>query len=301
MADPLDLPSHPRRASGVPLTPPPCWDGSDPAGRTILVRCVSGDAECVRLARYLPLLAGRRADVLLDCPPSLARLLARLPGVRLHGRTDPSPPADAQVTLDDLPRLFGTTPATVPTFGAYLRPAPALLATWRERLRPARGGPRPYLVGLAENDAVQPQHRGRSQADADPLAALALTPAVQVVWLRRDAAIVRTRHRPVGVQIGDVDHALTDVADTAAVIAPLDLVIATDPLVAQVAGACGKPAWALLPFGADWCGCAAGDDTPWYPSMRLFRQTIPGDWSDVSAAVSEALRARLAEGTSVAA
>lgn len=288
MAHPLDFCRPIRAWTSRTNVQPATWDGSDPAGMTILVRCDSDLGECVRLARYLPLLTGRRATVLAECPATLAALLARLPGVGVISTGTTALPADVQVTLSALPELFGTTPATVPTFTCYLRPGAALVAAWRERLRPARGGSSPYLVAVAP-----------SIAEPDVSMTFEPVPRVEVISIQEGPGAAAARVS--APRLGKAGYPLHDLADAAAVIASVDLVIATNPVVAHLAGALGKPVWMPLPFAAEFCGSIAGDDTSWYPSMRLFRQASPGDWSHVAAAVTRDLRSQFPTGPSVAA
>ena len=284
----------PSLAACGPAFGAPHWDGSDPAGRTILVHCGPALSECIQWVRYVLLLTGRRADVVLACPPTLIRLFGRLPGVRVVGQGEPLPPADAHVALGDLPVLFGTTAATIPTFASYLRPAPMLASAWRERLRPLRpGNRRPHLVGIAADAG--------GWAFRELQACITSTnPAAHVVSISAGVATSTGSNPAAGSLMGEVAYTLDDLADTAAVLAQLDVVIAADPVVAHLAGASGRPVWTLVPAGAEGCW-SVGDDTPWYPSMRLFRQAVAGDWSDVSAAVTQSLRDRLAAATATAA
>jgi hypothetical protein len=222
----------------------PRWDGSDPAGRTILVACDASLGECILLARYLPLLAGRRARVIVASPAPLNRLLAQMPGVEVASTAADMHAAEVLVSIGALPRLFGTTPATIPTFGAYFRPPTALLDAWRQRVRPMRdAGQRVVGVSLS---------------------------ACSDNW--RDALL-----RTPETQFVELDDLTLD--DAAAAVSMLDLTLATESPVAHLAGALGKPARVLARFSPDWCWQASGDDTPWYPSTRLFRQPSPSDWT----------------------
>ena len=278
-------------AVGVPI-----WDGADPAGRTILVQCEPRLDDCIQFARYLPLLSGRRADVVLVCQPPLTRLLGRMPGVRTVAETDAIPFADARVHLGSLPRLFDTTPATVPTFASYLRPAAPLVASWRNRFQMTHAAvPRPRLVGLACHATGSPGEDGVAPASARIHADLApLANVAGVRWVAVEpapASFVSAATRG-DADVIDVAPKFDDLADTAAVIVQLDLVIAAgDSVVAHLAGALGKPVWTLVRSPADWRWSLAGDDTPWYPSMRMLRQSPDGDWSDAIDAAVRALRA----------
>jgi hypothetical protein len=237
----------------------PRWDGSDPAGRTILVACDSSLGECVLLARYLPLLAGRRARVIVASPAPLSRLLGQMPGVEVASTAAEMHSVDVLVSIGSLPRLFGTTPATIPTFGAYFRPPTALLETWRQRVRPMReAGQRVVGVSLT--------------ACADN-------------WRE---ALLRTPE----TQFIELDDLTLD--DASAAISMLDLVTATESPVAHLAGALGKSARVLARFSPDWCWEAGGDDTPWYPSVRLFRQPSPNDWASPFRELADFLNPRTA-------
>lgn len=236
----------------------PRWDGSDPAGRTILVACDAALGECILLARYLPLLAGRRARVIVACPASLKRLINQMPGVETATLGSAMPEADVVASIGSLPRLFGTTPATIPTFGAYFRPPTALLDTWRQRIRPMRdAGQRVVGVSLT---------------------------ACSDNWREALLRSPDTRF---------IDLADLELDDAAAAISMLDLAIVTESPVAHLAGALGKPARVLARFSPDWCWQASDDDTPWYQSVRLFRQPTPGDWASPLREVAEFLNPRL--------
>jgi hypothetical protein len=254
---PHDQLSGTSKASSLPNLPR--WDGSDPAGRTILVACDSSLGECILLARYLPLLAGRRARVIVACPTPLERLIAQMPGVDVAPAASEMPEADVIASIGSLPRLFGTTPATVPTFGAYFRPPTVLLDTWRQRVRPMRdAGQRVVGVSLT--------------ACADN-------------W--REALL-----RTPDTQFIELDDLPLD--DAAAAVSMLDVVLATESTVAHLAGALGKPARVMARFSPDWSWQASGDDTPWYPSVRLFRQPTPGDWASPLCEMAEFLNPRAA-------
>jgi hypothetical protein len=273
-----------RHVTGVPL-----WDGSDPAGRTILVHCEPRLDDCVQFARYLPLLGGRRANVVVACPPPLLRLFGRMPGVRAIAEGDAPPPLDAQVSISSLPRLFDTTLATIPTFASYLRAAAPLVHAWRNRLSHGFG------------DVRRPRSVGFAWAGGDPVVAERLFHLAGVAglrWLFLESlpeslgAGVNRPDRDIDTDVDDVAAELGDLADTAAVIAQLDLVIASgDSVAAHLAGALGKPVWTFVPASAGRRWPSAGHRAPWYPSMRLFRQGADGDWSDALDAAGRSLRA----------
>ena len=276
---------------GAPKCPAdlPHWDGSDPAGRTILVYCEQGFGDCIQFARYLPLLGGRGARVVVSCPPALVRLFASLPAISVVADDKPPPAADCCVAIASLPMMFRTTPATIPTFAAYLRPARHLATAWQERLRPMRVDGR-RLIGLAwAGNPAQAEDRWRSLS-LDQLAPLVAVPGVRFVSLQKGPAAPQENNRWAGLELVDFSTEFGDFADTAAAASQLDLVIAADTSVAHLAGALGKPTWTLVRFAADWRWALSGSDTAWYPSMRLFRQQTRGDWSPVIREIADALK-----------
>jgi hypothetical protein len=185
-----------------------------------------------------------------------------MPGVEVAAAGAEIPAAEMLVSIVALPRLFGTTPATIPTFGAYFRPPTALLETWRQRVRPMRdAGHRVVGVSLS---------------------------ACSDNWRE---ALLRTPETRF-IELDDLE-----LDDAAAAIAALDLTIATESSVAHLAGALGKPARVLTRFAPDWCWQASGDDTPWYPTARLFRQPSPGDWASPLRELADFLHPRTARAT----
>lgn len=267
----------------------PPWDGSDLAGRTILIHAEQGLGSAIQFVRYVPLVAARGGKVILECQPPLARLFASLVGrgaEAIVGKGEPLPEFAVHAPLMSLPRLFGTTLTTIPNTVPYLSVEEQLRALWRERLAYL---PEPR-VGLAW--AGNPNHandRNRS-LPARLLAPLLARPGLSFIDLQVGAAASERADLPEGALASPGE--LRDFADTAAIIAELDLVISVDTAVAHLAGALAKPVWILLPFVGEWRWLEERTDTPWYPTMRLFRQQRPGDWEGVIGAVGEALPAR---------
>jgi len=185
-----------------------------------------------------------------------------------------------------LPRIFGTTSTNIPRTVPYLQADAKDAKTWQHRL--ASHSPI-VKVGLAW--AGNPAHkndRNRSIKLA-LLAPLGQVPGVRFFSLQKGDAAAQAEARPPGMELVDWTVELKDFADTAALIANLDLVIAVDTAVAHLAGALGKPVWTLLPFVPDWRWLLEREDSPWYPTMRLFRQSSWGDWDSVIMRVAEAL------------
>ncbi|WP_052710047.1 glycosyltransferase [Azospirillum thiophilum] len=275
--------------------PTPLWDGGDPDGRRILLHDEQGLGDGIQFARYAPLLARRGAHVIVECNDALARLLATLPGVaEVVGRSAPTPAHDGHAALMSLPHLLGTTLATIPSEVPYLAADPSLVERWRDRLGPARAGLRVGLVWAGNPDL--PDDPKRSPG-LEPLLPLLDLPGVVFVSLQKGAGradLERLGGRlPVGFR--DVGNELGDLADTAAVVAQLDLVISVDSAVAHLAGALGRPVWTMVRAESEWRWMLERTDSPWYPTMRLFRQRRAGDWSDVVAELRTALERMVRE------
>ncbi|HVC63204.1 MAG TPA: tetratricopeptide repeat protein [Acetobacteraceae bacterium] len=258
--------------------PGPVWTGDDPAGRTILVHAEQGFGDTIQFARYLPLIVARGGQAVLACERPVLPLLATLPGVRVVAKDATLPRYDAWIDQMSLPLAFATRPDTIPSAAGYLHADPALAARWRERL--PDGG----KIGLAWGG--NPLHSNDRRRSLPPAA---------VARLRAlgGGSVVNLQVGPRAgeARLPDLSPFLTDYAETAALVATLDLVLTVDTSVAHVAGALGVPCWVMLPFAPDWRWMPGRDNTPWYASLRLFRQPRPGDWDGVIDAVAAALPA----------
>jgi tetratricopeptide (TPR) repeat protein len=267
-------------------TPP--WAGEPSVGRVLLVHEEQGVGDYIQFCRFVPL-AAERARLRLRVPRSLQRLLRTLGGpweaiVPRDGGA--APDFDLHCPILSLPRALGITLDNLPP-APYLRAEPAPVAAWRERLASLPG----RHVGLAwAGNPDYPNDRGRSLAGG-ALAALAGTPGVAFVSLQIGGApwtALSTEQR-AALNLQDWTAELTDFADTAALIAALDLVVSVDTSIAHLAGALGHPVWLLNRFDTDWRWLREREDSPWYPSLRIFRQEQPGDWDGVLARVRAAL------------
>ncbi len=277
---------HPRHREDFPVLPGPVWpgpvgNGQDPAGRTILVRAEQGFGDAIQFARYLPEIRRLGGRPVLACAPPLIPLFDRVEGVRVVPAALPPPPYDAWIDQMSLPRVFGTTLDTIPAAEGYLRAAGPAVEAHRAGL------PSGVLrVGVAW--AGNPRHRNDRRRTPPPetFAPLLALPGVCFVNLVPDRPFpgLAMPARP-----------LTDFAETAALIAALDLVVSVDTAVAHLAGALGRPVWIALPRAADWRWFLNSDVTPWYRSARLFRQPVPGAWPDVAARLAEALEIGLTD------
>jgi Flp pilus assembly protein TadD len=266
----------------------PLWLGDQPIdGKTILLHADEALGDSIQFARYVPMVAALGARVILEVKPAVKSLLAGVSGVThcIDRSATPSLAFDLHCPLGSLPLVFGTRLETIPFAEAYL-PAPTAvqMKAWEERL-----GPRTRLrVGLVWSG--DPGHKNDHNRSIG-LRALAplLDCDAQFVSLQKgirdeDRAFLRGRR-----DIIDLTDQLTDFSDTAALMSCLDLVISVDTSVVHLAGALGIPVWTILPFNPDWRWLLNRDDSPWYRSMRLFRQPARGDWSSVVDQVRGAL------------
>ncbi|MDH6258920.1 tetratricopeptide (TPR) repeat protein [Bradyrhizobium sp. BR13661] len=264
-------------SDGDPVFGEPEWQGEPLAGRTLLVFAEYGLGDALHFVRYLPMVTGKGGKIILQVQPALASLLRQLPDVTVIPRGEALPPFDLQTPLMSLPRLFGTTLDNLPAAVPYLHPDPARLSRWRAVL----GREIRLKVGVVW--AGNPRHKGDRQRSLTAEAVLPrlIMPGVQLYSLQKeprdeDAAVLTALRETVI----DLAPALGDFADTAAAVAALDLVIAVDTSVAHLAGALGRPVWMLTPYALDWRWLRDREDSPWYPTMRLFRQRRPREWDD---------------------
>jgi tetratricopeptide repeat protein len=280
------------RAGQVPAWPLsrllPDLDSIHVSGRTILATHEDGFGDTLQFVRYVPQLARRGARVLLLAPRPLAALLSRVEGVAAVLQPgDPIPEFDWHCPMFSFPRALATTLATIPNAIPYLHSNPELTAAWTVRLGPRTGQLR---VGLAWAGQARPWATGFTALDArrslDPklLAPLGELPGVAFVSLQKDA--VRLPPFP----ILDPMQSVADFDDTAAIVSLLDLVVSVDTSVAHLAGGLGCPVFLLDRYDNCWRWLSDREDSPWYPTLRIFRQPTPGDWPEVVARVAAALR-----------
>jgi tetratricopeptide (TPR) repeat protein len=273
------------KEAGRPTFPQPRWDGSALAGRTIVLFPEQGLGDTLQFARYAPLVKACGGTVFLGCQPPLLRLLSNCPGVdRVLLQDTPLPDFDVHAPLLSLPRLFGTTLSNVPPPLAALRPAPEVVAPWQRRF--AGDG---FRVGIAWQGS--PQHRGdrKRSVPLGQFAPLAQVPGVRLISLQQGHGSEQRAAAPFPLE--GPDAPLQDVAEAAALVACLDLVVCVDTALAHLAGTIGVPVWLALPFAPDWRWLLGRADSPWYPGMRLFRQPRPGAWEPVFVELARALAA----------
>jgi hypothetical protein len=228
---------------------------------------------------------------MLQVKAPLRRLLATAPGVRSVVTVDEPPPAfDFHCPMLSLPRAFGTDLATIPAQVPYLFADPVAAAAWRERI-----GPQGLRIGLVWGGWSGHNRNHRRSLGLASLAPLASVKGLRFVSLQKGPPAEELAAGRVPLDILDIAPELDDLADTAAAIAALDLVISVDTSVAHLAGAVGKPVWILLPYAPDFRWLLEREDSPWYPTARLFRQPVADTWVPVVARLTGDLH-RLADG-----
>jgi Flp pilus assembly protein TadD len=262
--------------------PRPRWDGSSPAGRTILLYAEQGFGDTFQFVRYAPLLKERGARVIVECQEPLVRILRGCPGIdRIVPRGEPLPEYDVQAPFLSLPGLLRTTLDTVPANVPYLEADPGLVERWRQELSGVEG----RKIGVAWQG--NPKYSADRQRSIPLLriAPLARLPAVRLVSLQKMHGIDQIAAVSGDFSVIDFGSRLDDAngafMDTAALMKSLDLVVTSDTAIPHLAGALGVPVWLALPKVADFRYLLRREDSPWYPTMRLFRQTEAGNWDEV--------------------
>ncbi|MBW4579432.1 MAG: tetratricopeptide repeat protein [Tildeniella nuda ZEHNDER 1965/U140] len=289
----------------------PLWDGSDLTGRTILLHAEQGLGDTIQFIRYAAIVAQRGGRIVLTCHQPLMRLLSTVPEIaQLVPLGYPVPNFDVYAPLMSLPGILGTTLETVPAQIPYLTPPAesrvqlAIPPRLKELAKqPDQSHQPPLKVGIVWSGGHLYK---KNQSRSCPLMhfqRLLQLPDIAYYSLQKGIAQINLAELGWESQVQDLSSQLSDLADTAAAIAQLDLVITVDTSIAHLAGALGKPVWVLLTFLPDWRWMLHREDTPWYPTMRLFRQTQPDDWQGVLDRLSQALLRRdlpnpLGEGTS---
>jgi tetratricopeptide (TPR) repeat protein len=269
------------------------WNGSeDVAGKCVLTYAEQGLGDTIQFSRFAKLRAARGAQVVLSLQDSLCGLFDGFDGgIRVIGRASPLPAFDRHIPLLSLPRVFGTTLEAVGTEVPYLSATDERIAKWRDRLGAAKG----RRIGIRWQGSTTRADVGRSFR-LHELAPLAAVPQVQLMSLQKDAGIEQLllpRDWPVTVPGEEFDF-----LDTAALMTLCDLVITSDTSVAHLAGALGCPTWVALKHRPDWRWMLQRNDSPWYPTVRLFRQDVPGDWPGVFTRMQAALAGASAPGGS---
>jgi len=271
-----------------PFAGRPRWDGADLQGKVILLYAEQGFGDALQFARYVPLVAKRGGRVIVSCRTQLKKLFEQATwDCSVVDAGQPPPAFDLCCSLLSLARIFGTTQTTIPAEVPYLQAEGGKAARWEARLAAAGGVLKVGLVWATE--ARTPIALSKS-LNLDMLGPLAVVPDVIFYSLQKGPAASEAVRAPNGMRLVDVAAELGDFSDTAALISRLDLIVTIDTAVAHLAGALDKPVWTLTHWPPDWRWLLGRDDSPWYPSMRLFRRGRTDAWSDVVSRVGEALQ-----------
>jgi Flp pilus assembly protein TadD len=260
----------------------PLWQGEDLAGRTILLHHEQGFGDTIQCLRYVPLVAARGGRVVLRIERALVRLAAGLPdNVVISPQGGRLPDFDVWSPLLSLPRVLETRVDNIPATVPYLRVRSAVAERWKRRLAPLDG----LKVGLVWGGSPRHANDFRRSIDVARLAPLFGIPGARLVSLQAGPRAADITAAPAGALV-DLAAELTDFVETAGALMNLDLLIAVDTSVVHLAGALGRPVWAMLPFSPDWRWLLDREDSPWYPTARLYRQSKPGEWDAVIARVA---------------
>jgi tetratricopeptide (TPR) repeat protein len=268
------------------------WRGEEAPDKTLLVRAEQGLGDVIQFIRFIPLLKAKVGRVLFECQPSLTRLFKNFSGIhetysRNADLSPPDVPYDVDSPLLSLPGILGVTLDSIPGQAPYILPEKDRVEEWKQRIPPEA---EQIKIGIVWAGHVG--HRGNSKRSTSLFswAPLAGIRGVTFFSLQVGEAGAEAQTPPSGMNLVDLTDPIADFADTAAFLSHLDLIISVDTAVAHLAGSMGKPVWTLLPFAPDWRWLLGRRDTPWYPTMRLFRQGVPGDWKGVFEAVARDLR-----------
>ncbi len=277
-----DLPPH--------YSEQPNWDGRSNKQHAVLLRGEQGIGDIFQFIRYAPLVKQRVGKVYVECQKKLVPILRTCPGIdRLIEEGTTLPRFDAQAVLLSLPHILGTRLETIPHNVPYLFADALLVQEWRQRMEAIDG----FRIGV--------NWRGRSGTGTyrlrdippDYFRGVAKVPGARIISLQKgaihDELTAMSEDVPPFVPDADVHEDHGAFMDTAAIMMNLDLVITSDTAIAHLAGALGVPVWILLPFSPDWRWLLDRNDSPWYPTMRLFRQKSLGDWRGVFEAIRAAV------------
>jgi tetratricopeptide (TPR) repeat protein len=271
--------------------PQQIWDGSDISGKTVFLYAEQGFGDTIQFIRFAPLVAALGGKVIIECHKELKSLIRHVRGVdTVITREDPLPEFDVHYPLLSLPLIFNTTPESIPANIPYIMTDQKKVQQWKERIQSDNAR---MKIGLVWS--------GNPKYKADQFRSISLSSFLQL-WevegtsfysLQKGEAASQVKELPQETKLIDYTDEIHDFSDTAALIENLDLVISVDTAVAHLAGALGKSVWTLLPFSPDWRWMLNREDSPWYPTMRLFRQPSVGDWFSVIERVKDELKYKL--------
>ena len=272
----------------------PAWRGPGRSGERVLVLNDHGLGDTIQFCRYLPLMAAAGVEPTFLCPPRLHRLLGSLTGIRLIDKWTSGERFDAQIAVSSLPRAFATRVDSVPAVVPYLAAEPERARRWAARI-----GDDGFKIGVVWQGNPNPEVDITRAAPLAAYAPLAAIPGVRLISLQKGCGVEQLADLPAGMRVESLgegfDAGPDAFIDTAAAMANLDLVVTCDTSVAHLAGALARPTWVALKQDAEWRWLRDRDDSPWYPTMRLFRQTQRADWCGVFAEMAAAVRTMVVE------
>jgi tetratricopeptide (TPR) repeat protein len=265
-------------SSKPPKISAPKWQGEDIAGRRILVFAEQGLGDAIQFARYLPQLIRRGADVTFFCPAKLVRLFRPLnAGIAFATSLAEQETFDFQCALMSLPLRLGTDLASIPGKVPYLEPEADLAGSWKQTI-----GEAGFKIGIAWQGKPDGKIDWGRSLPLSEFIPLARRPGVRLISLQKNYGLDQLTSLPADVAVETLgegfDGGPDAFIDTAAAMSSLDLIVTSDTSIAHLAGALGRPTWVALQHVPDWRWLLDRDDSPWYPTMRLFRQQTPGDW-----------------------
>jgi len=257
----------------------PLWGGEDIEGRTILLHAEQGFGDAIQFIRYAPLVAERGSRAVLECSRELATLLQSVKGIgQVVVRGEELPAFDLHCPLLSLPLAFDTTLETVPAAVPYLAADAESIGKWKAKISQDSAKMKIGFAWAGNPGFKQNRYRNIPLAFFVPLTEI---PGVAFYSLQKGEEAEEAKNPPGEMRLFDHTKDIRDFSDTAALIENLDLIISVDTAIAHLAGALGKPVWTLLPFSPEWRWLLDREDTPWYPTIRLFRQSSFGDWRSV--------------------
>ena len=256
------------------------WRGPGHGAKRVLVLNDHGLGDTIQFFRYLPLMAAAGVDVTFVCPPRLSRLLSSKASARFVDRPPEGELFDAQIAISSLPYAFGARLETIPAAVPYLAPEPALRDLWARRI-----GAEGFKIGVVWQGNPDPEADRARSAPLAALAPLAAIAGVRLISLQKGAGEEQLASLPPSMRVetlgADFDAGADAFVDTAAAMTCLDLVVTVDTSIAHLAGALAVPVWVALKSDAEWRWLTGRSDSPWYPTMRLFRQSRRGVWREM--------------------
>ena len=269
----------------------PLWDGSDIMGKTLLLHMGAGFGDTIQFVRYAPMIKERGAEIILGCNRTMGRLLEGVEGIQqviIEGERIPH--VDVQSSMFRLPIIFDTSMDSIPARVPYIKVDRRLISEWKEKVSDGRPS---FKIGLnwagGHNTGIY-RYRACPPEMFSKLSEMANV-SFYSLFFGKTENIIQSLKKDLGLI--DFTDEIRDFSDTAALIENLDLVISIDTAVVHLAGALGKTVWTLLPHVPDWRWLLDREDSPWYPTMRLFRQPSPGDWTSVINKVIDELKERI--------